>query len=685
MQLMLRSSILFALLWAACKPFDPSPNNPNEKPLEDQSLQELVIPDGFLFASTQNTALSITAVDNANRFMGKVPFKVWAAGGGTAAPVLLLSGQTGETGPLETTVSIPTATEKLRIETTYPGLPPVSVDWAGQSNLQITLGANNLMAGRAGHSAETPKAPNEKGAADRSTFTYLGSYNNQGVPNYLTPQGDVVSQDILNMIAASLPESAPVPNNHPEYITSGVQSNTILTDSAEVWVTFVHEGAGYLNALGYYTYPNGQTPQSAAQIGALNVIFPNVSFSGSGGGLHTGDKVYLGVFPAGTTIGWFVVPNGWQSSSQTVSDANSPIHYSDEEYNTFTQPQYRNHVVQLVDPNRELLLLGFEDIGRPGGDNDFNDAIFYVTANPFTAIDQTAMAITNIGGSDSDGDGVPDDTDEAPNNPNWAFKTFTPSASTMGTLAFEDFYPSKGDYDMNDLVLDYQVEEHTDAAGKIVELIATIKLRAMGAGYRNGFGFELPIPYDQVASVTGTNISENYIQRRSNGTESGQSNAVVIAFDNGYNLMSNAGGGGFINTETNRAPVAPVEKTIQVVFTEPIPRSVLGTAPYNPFAILKQQRGYEVHLPGKMPTDLADPSLFGTADDDTNLTTGKTYLTTNNLPWAIHLPESFAYPLEKNPINTAFLKFNQWATSNGNQFTDWYKNNAGYRNTAKIY
>lgn len=672
------------LFGGSCKPFDPTPGI-DEKPVGDKNINELSVPEGFLFKTTESISLRITAVDNRHSVLVHIPFRVLLQTESNETPVLLFSGQTDDKGVFETRWDLPATAQYLFVETDFPGLPPVSVACKGQSILQITLGENNQADGRAGHATENPMQFPSNGADDRSTFAYLGTYDSQGVPNYLMLQGDAVSQDILNMIAASLPESQPVPTYHPEYIASEVQTNTVLTDSADIWVTFVHEGAGYRNALGYYTYPSGQTPQTAAAVGDLRVVFPNVSFSGSGGGLHTGDKVYLGRFYTGTTLGWFVVPDGWQSATQNVSDANHAIHYSDKQLNTFTQEQYRNHVVQLVDPNRELLLLGFEDIDRPGGDNDFNDAIFYVTVTPFVALQREGLAETNISGNDADGDGVPDDTDEAPNNPDWAFKTFTPSANQMGTLAFEDFFPAKGDYDMNDLVLDYRIEEHTNAAGKVVEMKANFLLRAMGAGFRNGFGFELPVPWDQVVAVSGTQHSENYVQLNPNGTENGQQNAVVVVFDNGYHLMSNPGGGGFVNTETDRTAVAPVPLEVLVTFSTPISRAILGAAPYNPFLIVNQQRGREIHLPGKMPTQLADTALFGTFDDGTNFATGQTYQTANKLPWALHLPVAFAYPSEKNPINTAFLKFNQWVESGGSTFPNWYGNDAGYRDTSKIY
>jgi len=675
---------LFMLtLFVACHPFD-LPQEEQINPGIEKNMSELDLPADFKFSTTQNATFRIAALDNKSHLLAHVPFRVLAKNAETGTSELLFSGKTDGNGNFETVQNLPLAALYLTIETDFPGLPPSEFKYSGEKEIQLTLGSNNQVKDRSEFAIQKTNT-SFSGVSDRSTFTYLGNYNANGVPAYLEPQGDAVSQDILNMIAVSLPESQPVPSYHPEYITNNVQTNTVLTDSASIWVTFVHEGAGYRNALGYYIYPTGQTPQSAAQIGTLKVIFPNVSFTGSGGNLHTGDKVYLGDFPAGTTIGWFLVPDGWQSGSQTVSDANHPIRYSDKQANTFTSANYRNHVVQLVDPNRELLLLGIEDLDRPGGDNDFNDAIFYITANPFTAVNRTDMAETTIGGTDADNDGVPDNFDAAPTDPSYAYISYTPSQNQNGTLAFEDLFPKKGDFDMNDLVVDYRFEEHLTAANKITSITADFTIRAIGGSFRNGLGIELPVSPNLVASVTGERITDNYLTMLPNGTEANQSTTVIFPFDNAYNSMLPPGTITFANTVKAQTQFSPVTAQVVITFNTPINRSELGTAPFNPFLVVNRERGKEVHLPGKSPTGLANIAYFNTEDDNTNLNSGKTYQTQKGLPWALNLPVSFQYPIEKTPINQVYLKFNKWAESGGNQWPDWYKNLPGYRAPENIY
>lgn len=55
------------------------------------------------------------------------------------------------------------------------------------------------------------------------------------------------------------------------------------------------------------------------------------------------------------------------------------------------------------------------------------------------------------------------------------------------------------------------------------------------------------------------------------------------------------------------------------------------------------------------------------------------------MPFAVHLPETFAYPQKKESIIKSHLKFSTWSQSGGNNYTDWYRNIVGYRNESKIY
>ena len=686
---------LLLMSLVSCRPFDIPENGNTQTGLIDvkeKTMAQLVIPDGFTFETSKSFNVNIEARDNGGNVLKNVAFDLYVKDRDGKDSVFLMTARTNEQGLFTSKLKLESSAERLIAITNYIGLPPYGMVNVGSSNnAKLSFGTENTVRDGVVQGVELAEG-NGGGSAmggsggglspEATAFTYMGSVNKDGVPTYLLKKGDVVSADILNMVNATLPEGRPVPQYNPEYITTTAQNNIVLKDSAEVWITFVHEGAGYRNAIGYYSYPTNNPPKKAADIIKKNVIFPNASFTNSGGNLKTGDKVSLGHFTAGTTIGWFLVPDGWVPSQKAVSDVNHPIRFSDRDLNTFTSAAYRSHTVLLADNARQLLLLGFEDLDRPSGDNDFNDAVFYATASPYSAIATTNMVQTKNYATDTDGDGVPDDQDAAPNDPTYAFVQYGPSKTTFGTLAFEDSYPAQGDYDLNDMVVDYQYELRLNAANKVTAMLPKFVLRAMGASYRNGFGFELPVPFGNISSVTGSKLKNNIVKLNSNGTEAGQTNAVIMVFDNGFDIMS-AAGGGFVNTEKDKDKIAPVTLNMVINFSTPVTVDALGDAPYNPFIFVNKDRTREVHLPGYKPTNLANLKLFGTADDDSG--SGKYYQTKNNLPWGIQLPVSFEYPAEKEPINKAFLKFNEWSESKGTLYTDWYKSLPSYRNATKIY
>ncbi|CAL2089353.1 conserved protein of unknown function precursor containing a T9SS type A C-terminal secretion signal [Tenacibaculum sp. 190524A02b] len=218
-------------------------------------------------------------------------------------------------------------------------------------------------------------------------YNYLGTFSSNGKPDYLEVPGDNVSYETLEMISNSLPESYPVPDYNPQYITAGYDTNIELINAAEVYVTFVSEGAGYRNVLGFYTYDLDNPPTSAPSEEDITIIFPNASALGSGGGLLTGDKVKIGSFPANTGIGWVLLANAWSSTYQTVGFGLWTL-FSDPDFNPESDASLQHHNVLLSDPDNERVIMGFEDIRRDYGscDNDFNDAVFYITASPYSAL-----------------------------------------------------------------------------------------------------------------------------------------------------------------------------------------------------------------------------------------------------------------------------------------------------------
>ncbi len=644
-----------------------------------EKMDDLKINPNFNFKTTKETSFSIKTLDFAGNVMPNVRvdiFTDYAENKGS----LLSSGMTDQNGNMTISRELPSYYTEVILSTQFLGYPRevkvpvvngmVNYTYGGiVKNNKSTLGA-----------MLTPKSTN-------ANFSFLGSYNSIGVPSYLLTN-DVFDNQFLSNVNATLPEQRPVPTFNPQYITSGTETDVKLSEACDVWVTFVAEGAGWQNVLGYYTYNLNNPPTSASQISTIKIVLPNASMSNSGGGLNPGNKVKIGTFPAGTGIGWVLIANGW--SNGTVTNGTHMV-YSNPAFNPEANASLKRHNVFLYDQGRSLFLIGFEDMRRDmGSDNDFNDLVFYVKSNPITAIDNTNTPSVINTLPDTDGDGVSDPSDDYPNDPSKAFNNYYPSKTGMSTLAFEDLWPAKGDYDFNDIVVDYRFNQITNAQSKVVKIEGKLLLRATGASYRNGFGFELPIPAANVSSATGAQINDNFINIAANGMEANQNNAVFIAFDNAYNIFKetnfvNINGNAGINTTIGGSTGKADTINLAINLLQPVSMSALGNPPYNPFMIVNKSRGMEVHLPNYANTSLANTSIFGTLDDNSNIPSSRYYKTANNLPWAINIAESFQYPVERVEIITAYSKFAAWAQSNGSLYPDWYQDKLDYRHTEYIY
>jgi LruC domain-containing protein len=294
---------------------------------------------------------------------------------------------------------------------------------------------------------------------------------------------------------------------------------------------------------------------------------------------------------------------------------------------------------------------------------------------------------------DTDGDGVPDAEDQYPNDEYRAYNNYYPTVGTQGTLAFEDKWPEIGDYDFNDVVVDYNINTVTNASNQVVEVISQFKLKASGASYNDGFGFQLDnIAPNKITSVTGTNYGAGtYISTGNNGLESGQTYANCIVFDEFFRLMPRVGNWVGVNTET-AAPFVPYQNmTVTLTFMNngvaPAGGATLLTAlpssAFNFYIISDKRRGYEIHLANRVPSTLANHALLGTMQDTS--AGARTYVTAHNLPWGINIVQGFSYPIEGAPLNDAYLKLIPWAESGGSSYSDWYSNQSGYRAAELIY
>jgi LruC domain-containing protein len=502
-----------------------------------------------------------------------------------------------------------------------------------------------------------------------------------------------------------LPEGLDIRNNKRGVTLNSNNSSNIVLNPAvdsEMFVTFVSEGAGYLNSVGYFLYEADNPPTSRAQVTTEKIIFANASMDSPLNRLTSAKQftVSLGKItplvrdgrPVKTAVGFFIVSNGFKAKGRDgkpgVNETQDPnwVFYSLRELNPEPRDsrQLNVHTVLLANNKSGLsgaqqMVVGFEDIKRDyGGDHDFNDVILAVTVTPKSAItnldDIPNLALASD--PDSDGDGVKDSLDEFPNDAAKAFSRYYPDKNSYGTLAYEDNWPVLGDFDMNDIVVRYRTREIMNASRSVVGLEVDYKLAAQGGVVNNGFAVQLPgIANSGVASATLETTSSAGVTGSpvTAPTETDAKGVVFKIFNKALENFAAIQNCSFANTDQSCGAVTGAQFKLTVNFTSPLDLAKF-TPPYNAFIFQTGKRGHEIHLPGQQPTSSADASLFKTGVDNTSSGTSNTYMTASRLPWALDIPAEWLYPQEKIGVLTPYPKLIDWANAGGVSHKDWYIN-----------
>ena len=431
----------------------------------------------------------------------------------------------------------------------------------------------------------------------------VGKWNNYGKPsdpNNLFSSGIYVS-DLITSIQKTLWKGASSKpsnlDNSDKVTTTDIVNTTIAkvymdengqqhtVDNAELCMTFISENGHYASAMGYYYYPTGNPPTNPNDVEKF-LIIPNASIAGGMSYMYAGsakdpgsdapmttntkiqllfrnaDGTLTSKFPAGYTIGYFLIPDAYRNSTNNVTtttrvdgtseqykiyeetsgilifkttkyyyfDANGNKVYVDKFYknktssssrSTFDSNSYKyfdvtqtdtggtngldynktwiysnqqwnsdrkDHFVALTDPKTGEVIYAVED----GPDKSYDDIIFTISCSPEGAIYDPQRPIISEDGS----------------------SVSVSSTKTRGYYTFEDIWSSGGDYDMNDVIVEYSTQEDikkitkyttstntwngqttttiTDTKVFMDKVTITILPRHCGATYEDGFSMQLP-------------------------------------------------------------------------------------------------------------------------------------------------------------------------------------------------
>ncbi len=213
----------------------------------------------------------------------------------------------------------------------------------------------------------------------QTTYDILGgTYNSQGTPPNLLK--DTISPHLLYFIDTLLPDTKNLRVRHPEFFSSSAIGDVAIKQPSDVYITFVSQGGGFSNSIAFYTYPTGQSPTTPNDIKTITYVFPN---AGHLTGLVAGDKVKLGSFTPGTSIGFVLMQNAWDTTQHNLN--NDAVHFlTNDALNPEVDPKLKKHAVLVNYTPENKVLIGFDDTDHTLSisDFDFNDVVIYATVVP---------------------------------------------------------------------------------------------------------------------------------------------------------------------------------------------------------------------------------------------------------------------------------------------------------------
>ena len=433
-----------------------------------------------------------------------------------------------------------------------------------------------------------------------------------------------------------------------------------LEKSAEVVITLLGSNTCWNSSMGYYYYKAGNKPKSLADANVV-MIFPNTQdgrWSNSPWesrlyqGVERGTAVQLiyypeiadgskagatTVFPADYRIGFVLATNAWTNrlragdkkyraaTSDGLSVNNNGVAYQTPRTAVFRYTDKKSGI--------NSVLFSFEDHTN---DENFSDVVFTMTSNPVDAVTDIPSVDVNDGKKTTN--------------------------VLRGIYAFEDLWPSRGDYDMNDVMVRSDYEKVFNEKG-VFEESFMLKTFANFAGNAN----ELAVTLTGAAADAKLEFSV-----RKPGAETFE--AADFERDGKVVLLT---------PDVKETTGATYRITAK--YDAPVAEAQAGTI--KPFIYRTDRDGltagkrWEVHIPYGAPTARAEMSFFGTNDDKSIPEKGIYYVRAENYPFAFFLSGAndgdvaklLDQTNEKSPIDQVYPAYAEWAATNGEKNKDWYK------------
>lgn len=231
------------------------------------------------------------------------------------------------------------------------------------------------------------------------------------------------------------------------------------------------------------------------------------------------------------------------------------------------------------------------------------------------------------------------------------------------SYAFEDQWPNLGDYDMNDLV--FEANPHIYSKNNMVtKVVFEGTITALGASNKIAAAVQWDgIPSNAISGINyseeSTAFTESLFSLNANKTESGQQYAVIPLFDNGH-VLCGSSATSLLGTSAESHLSKSFTITITMATNSNISTTSLELEKWNYFITCNATNGkrMEIHMIDMRPTDLFDNNRIGGVAKSAN----DPFKTKDYFCWAMRIPGSFNFPLERNDIRQSFENFDSWIT-----------------------
>lgn len=414
-------------------------------------------------------------------------------------------------------------------------------------------------------------------------------------------------------------------------------------ESINLYFTLVGEAAWNENAIGYYYYDAANPPSSPNNVKKI-IILPNCSlpnhapYGAKGNYLidnqNAPAKSNLQVqllyvdkdgkasvnFPPGITIGYFLIANAYGNGSAHLSspNLNKTTYYSNEAWNNNSEKRYI-----ALEANDGSILYGVED---STGDFSADDVLWTISSSPNFAMNK------------------PEELPKIDVDMNEKI-TYT-TQNTKRTYAFEDIWPTGGDYDLNDVIIEHTRSITFNQKNYVSEVTDEFKaVNPKGsADYTDAFGVQISPNYRENITLPEGAIDET------------ETSSILV----------------FTNAKNQSGQTKTITRKFGNSLSSGVKKSVIEAEDLNPFIISQYVAGSqsrtEVHMPKAEATKFANSSLASTQDDAYFINRDGKH------PFAITLPTLNWKPTaEKQSISKAYPKFDNWVATDGKSDADWYK------------